>query len=187
MPILGREVDLYPEELLDIPELGRETDRRWWAVHTRPRQEKSLARKLATLGSWYYLPQLEQRFRSPNGRNRTSYVPMFPGYLFLYGGGEDRDQAVETGCLARVLPVVDGPRLTGDLRQIQRLLQSGAPLTPEAKLEAGVAVRVTAGPFQGFEGRVLKRHSGDRLLVIVNYLQQGISVALDDCQVERID
>lgn len=186
MPILGREPDLYPANLLDLPQIGEETARSWWVAHTLPRREKTLVRQLQKQAIWHYLPQSEHRFRSPSGRNRISYAPVFPGYVFLYGGDQERSQTTETGSVARILQVPDGAKLTTDLRQIKKILDSGCALNAESQLEPGVAVRVTSGPFQGFEGQLLKHHSGDRLLVLVNYLQQGISIALDNWQVERI-
>ena len=40
------------------------------------------------------------------------------------------------------------------------------------------------GALRGLEGVVVKRHSKCRLLVAVNYLQQGVSVEIDDCALE---
>lgn len=186
MPILRKEPDLFPEGLLDQPGLGEEADTQWWAVHTLPRQEKTLARKLRVRGIRHYLPQAPRKTKSPAGRMRVSYVPLFAGYVFLYGTEQERLQSLESGCIAKMLPVGDGKRLTDDLRQIQKLISANVPFAFEERLEPGMGVRIKSGPFQGYEGQILKRHSGDRLLVIVNYLQQGISVALDDCQLEKI-
>lgn len=186
MAILAHEPDLFPSDLLDHAELGRETDRAWWVIHTKPRQEKELARRLRRLDIWWYLPQVSRKYRSPSGRKRESFVPLFPSYVFLYGDAAQRLRILETGCSVHVLHVADGIQLTHDLQQIWRLTQTGAPLTPESLLEPGRAVRVKCGPFRGFEGRVFKRHSSTRLLVIVNYLQQGVSVELDECDVEAM-
>jgi len=186
MPILGKEPDVFPEDLFDQEDLGEEADLQWWVIHTLPRQEKTLARKLRIRGVPHYLPQAERKTKSPSGRHRVSFVPLFAGYVFLYASEQERLRSLDSGCIAKSLPVVDGKRLTQDLRQIQRLLASKVPYTLEPQLQPGMSVRVKSGPFQGFEGEVLKRHSGDRLLVIVNYLQQGISVALDDCQLEKL-
>ncbi len=186
MPILRKEPDTFPEGFLDQPGLGEETESLWWVVHTLPRQEKALARKLRIRGIRHYLPQAPRKTRSPGGRTRESFVPLFAGYVFLYGTEQERLQSLESGCIAKMLPVGEGKRLTQDLQQIQRLIASNAQFSFEPRIEPGMAVRVKSGPFQGYEGQVVKRHSGDRLLVIVNYLQQGISVALDDCQLEKI-
>lgn len=186
MPILRKEPDLFPEDLLELPSLGEEADAHWWVVHTLPRQEKTLARKLRIREIRYYLPQATRKTKSPAGRTRVSYLPLFAGYVFLYCTENQRLQSLESGCVAKMLPVGDGRRLTADLKQIRKLIAANVPFAFEEKLEPGMNVRVKSGPFQGFEGRILKRHSGDRLLVIVNYLQQGISVALDDCQLEKL-
>lgn len=186
MPILGQEPDVFPEDLLEQPGVGEGADTLWWAVHTLPRQEKTLARKLRIRGIRHYLPQAPRKTRSPAGRTRVAFVPLFGGYLFLYGTEQERIQSLDSGCIAKMLPVPDGKRLTNDLRQIQKLIAANVQFAFEPRLEPGMSVRVKSGPFRGFEGQVLKRHSGDRLLVVVNYLQQGISVALDDCQLEKI-
>ena len=39
----------------------------------------------------------------------------------------------------------------------------------------------------GLEGTILSRRGDCRLLVAVNFLQQGASVAIDDCMLEPVD
>jgi transcriptional antiterminator RfaH len=82
--------------------------------------------------------------------------------------------------------VQDGPGLLDDLRQVYRLIQIGRPLTPESRFVAGDRIRVKTGVFAGFEGSILRRQGETRLLVSVNFTQQGASVLLDDCQLESI-
>ena len=87
----------------------------------------------------------------------------------------------------RVLPVNDGQRLIADLRQIERLIQTDVPLTAESRLQAGRKVRVRDGAFAGVEGVVLRRRGETRLLVSVNFLQQGASVEIEDFRLEPLD
>jgi transcription antitermination factor NusG len=82
--------------------------------------------------------------------------------------------------------VVDVQRLTNDLWNVQRLIATGAPLTPESRVVPGERVRVRSGPFTGFEGQVLKRHGETRLLVYVEFMRQGASVLLEDCQLDVV-
>jgi len=74
----------------------------------------------------------------------------------------------------------------GDLDQIQRLIETGEPLSPESLLVPGDVVRVKNGSFAGFEGTVVHRQNETRLLVAVNFMQQGASVLLQDCQLEYL-
>lgn len=187
MPILARELDTYPEDLFDQPLLGQQTDCGWWTLYTRSRQEKELARCLVALEINFYCPIVPRRTRSPSGRIRVAHVPLFSNYVFIYGDDEKRRNALTTNCVSRWLPVPDNVELTTDLRQIRQLIETGAPLTPEARLQPGMPVVVRSGPFIGLEGIVIKRFNETRLLVSVNFLKQGASVQIEDCQLQGID
>ena len=69
MPILPREPDIYPAELLDDA-LGATTDSSWWAMYTMARREKELMRRLRAMEISYYAPLVHKRSRSPGGRVR---------------------------------------------------------------------------------------------------------------------
>ena len=183
MPILSRETDLFPENLLDACLTHADS---WWTLYTLSRREKQLMRLLQALEIPFYSPLVPKRSRSPQGRIRTSYMPLFPGYVFINGDAEQRQLAMTTNCISRWIEVRDGEELRADLLQIQRLVESGVPLTVESRIRPGERVRVTSGSFTGIEGYVLKRHSSTRLVVAVNFTQQGASVLLDDFQVEPI-
>jgi transcription antitermination factor NusG len=185
MPVLAREPDLFPEDLLEQSELFPVAGRIWQVAHTLPRREKELARRLMRREIPFYLPLCEQRSRTPAGRKLVSWLPLFPGYLFVNAVDDRCGDVLETGCVARLLDVPDARQLIFDLQQIHRLTQSGAALVRVNELQPGTPVRVTSGPFLGFEGQVVKHQSGDRLLVMINYLQQGISVSLEGCDIER--
>ncbi len=187
MPILARELDQFPDDLLEQQGLGLEADNRWWAVYTKSRHEKELMRRLCGLNIAFYTPLIARRTRSPGGRTRTAYIALFAGYVFLYGNEFDRCRALTTNCVSRCLRVWDGVQLTRDLRHIHRLIELGAPLTPEARLEPGVRVRVRSGPLAGIEGVVIKRAGATRLQIAVNFLQQGASLLLEDIEAERLD
>jgi transcriptional antiterminator RfaH len=194
MPILPREPDIFPENLLDSPENPSDGDApaaaaagRWWALYTMARREKVLMRRLRAMEIGHFGPLIQTKVKSPNGRVRVSHLPLFPGYVFLCGSELDRHRALTTNCISRCLPVDVCDQLVHDLRQIRRLILSGTPLSAEAKIQPGMRVRIRNGLLAGMEGTVLKRRGGNRLLVAVRFLQKGASVQLEDFEVERID
>lgn len=134
----------------------------------------------------HYAPMIPQRRRSPAGRIRTSVVPLFAGYVFLQGDNDARYQAVCSGNILKAHPIPDSAALVADLRQIRDLIDLGAPLTLESRLEPGEMVRVRSGAFAGYEGTVLRRDGESRLLIAVRFMDQGVSVKLEDCQLEPI-
>lgn len=175
---------IYPENLLDG--LAAEpSDRRWWVLYTKVHQEKALSRQLLGREMPYYLPLVEKTSRW-RGRRFVSMVPIFAGYVFLYGNEQERVWSLTTNRISRVLAVPDLDGLANDLRRLQRLIASGAPLTIEKRLARGDRVRVRYGPLAGLEGVVLRRDGASRLLVAVNFLQQGASAEIEDHLLEPL-
>lgn len=183
MPILPREPDCHPVDLLDDDLVFEQP---WWLLYTKSRQEKQLMRKLRWADVAHYAPQIARRNRSPAGRVRTSYAPLFSNYVFLCGGEDARYRAVCTGCVQKTTLVTDAKELIADLIQVRNLINLGVPLTVESRLAVGQQVRIRSGSFAGYEGTVLQRHQETRLLVSVRFMDQGVSVKLEDCQLEPI-
>ncbi len=187
MPILPPEPDRHPLDLFqdDGDELAR-AQPQWWLMYTKSRQEKQLMRHLRRLQITHYAPQVENRRRSPSGRIRTTYLPLFPNYVFVGGTEADRYESICTGCIQKATEITDIDMFLGDLGQIRDLIEMGVPLTVESRLQAGEHVRVKSGAFKGYEGVVVRREHETRLLVSVRFMEQGVSVRLDDCQLEPI-
>jgi transcriptional antiterminator RfaH len=186
MPILPSEPDIFPAELLDGSNAAEASDVQWWAMYTMARREKELMRRLRALEIPFYSPLVPRRTRSPGGRVRQSYVPLFASYVFVHGNQQQRQQTLTTNCVSRCLSVDNGVQLVRDLRQIRHLIELDAPLTVEARIEPGRRVRVRSGSMAGLEGTVVKRRGKDWLLVAIEFLQQGASVLLEDFQVEPL-
>jgi transcriptional antiterminator RfaH len=181
MPILPAEPDRYPPQLLDLSLSDvPHPDRVWWVLHTRPRQEKSLARRLYSDGIAHYLPAIPRRCQV-RGRVLTAHVPLFTSYVFLFANREERLAALTTDRIVQVLDVHDQEQLWHDLRQIERLLACGAAVHAESGLAPGTPVEITTGPLAGLKGTVVRTASGRRFVVRVDFIQQGASVLLDDC------
>jgi transcriptional antiterminator RfaH len=183
MPILAAETSLFPTGLLDAPP---DPGRHWWAVYTRPRQEKALARELVRFEIPFYLP-LVPRSNMVRGQEKVSYLPLFAGYVFLCGSPEERLRSLSTKRIAQTVVVERVDRFLNDLRNIRDLISIGAPLTIESQLAQGRRVRVRSGAMRGLEGTVLERRGQTRLLVSIDFLQQGASMAIEDYLLEPLD
>jgi len=193
MPILPKQPDLFPNDLFERLGEGETLltpsaveGRRWLVYYTIARREKDLMRKLEAAEIPFFGPLIRRRLRSPGGRTRESFVPLFPGYVFSWADDDQRRAALATNTIARWIPVGDERMLVDDLRAVRRLIECDQPLTPEARLEPGQAVRVRSGPLKGIEGMVISRRGVERLLVAVRFLNQGASIELEDVDLEPI-
>src|SRR5262249_20586547 len=111
---------------------------------------------------------------------KSSFVPLFPGYLFLLGDSQERVAALTTNRVVRALEVPHQGGLWHDLRQVSRLIASGSPVTPEARLVPGDLVEIRSVVLAGLTGKVLRVASKTRFVVQVDFIQQGASVELED-------
>lgn len=184
MPILSCEPDINPPDLLSRPEI--ESEKMWWAMYTRSNREKELMRRLLAMEVGFYGPTVEQKHRSGGGRIRKAFLPLFRNYVFVWGDPDDRYRALTTNCISRDVPVHDVGDLVHDLRQIRRLITAGKPVTIESRIAPGTKVRIRNGALAGYEGLVVKRQGQARLVIVVDFLQQGASVEIGDFEVEAI-
>ena len=147
-------------------------------MHTRPRAEKSLARRFLARDLSFFLPLYQHQWRK-GGRLFRAHMPLFPGYIFLRGDAEARLQALETNQVVRTLTVVDDARLRDDLARVYRMMQAGMLLSPEEQLQPGAAVEIVAGPLAGLNGKILRRGRQLRFFVEVHLLQRGVSIEIE--------
>jgi transcriptional antiterminator RfaH len=177
MSIVPKEPSLFPEDLFDLSLAGG-PPARWWVLYTRARAEKALGRQLLGRKTSFFLPLHESRRRA-RGRVVATQIPLFPGYVFLYGDAEARLHALMTNLVSRCLWVEDQAQLQDDLCRVYRLIESGAPLTPEQRLQPGSLVEITCGALAGTRGKVLSCGKQLRFTVEIQFLQQGVSLDVE--------
>jgi transcription antitermination factor NusG len=177
MPLLSLEPFVFPEKLLTSA-AEEDDSSRWWVLHTKPRAEKTLARRLLDRAVPFFLPLYQREWRN-RGRMFRSYLPLFPSYVFLRGEWETRSRAMETNLVVAALRVEDQAQLHGDLARVYHLITTGAPLSPEERLGPGTRVEITKGAFTGLEGKVLRRGRQLKFFVEVEFLQRSVSVEIE--------
>lgn len=186
MPILAREPDLYPADLFS-DKIVTPQDESWFAMYTMARREKELMRKLREQRISHYGPLVANRSRSPAGRIRTSWIPLFSGYVFVRGDEIQRHDAVSTGCISRCIRVTEADLLVADLQRVRLLIEQGDDVRPEPRPVVGRTAVIRRGALAGLRGVVTKVNSSHRLTVMVNFMQQGASMTVDEADVDLQD
>jgi transcription antitermination factor NusG len=161
----------------------------WYAVQTRSRHEKMVARQLEGLGFRTFLP-LTAQLRQWSDRRKLVELPLFPGYTFVHMvyQPEQRYRVLNTegivsfvGIQGQGIPIPD--------KQIEyiRILQSAdVRMESHPFLKVGQRVRVCSGSLSGTEG-ILVGQESDRMLVIsVELIQRSVSIRLQGYEVEAI-
>jgi transcription antitermination factor NusG len=180
MATLGPEPMIWPESLFD-----QGMDGLWWVLHVKPRSEKALARRCYSREACFFLPQT-RRINPRPGRGKDSYVPLFPGYFFLFGSERNRLVALETNLVVKALEVPAQQELFDDLKRLNTVMRAGLEMSPQERLPPGAAVTVVAGPLTGMQGTVIRHKNKTNLILKVSFLQQGASVEMENWMVEPI-
>jgi transcriptional antiterminator RfaH len=185
MPFLPLEPYLHPEELFTDPGCGRKENGRWWALHTRPRAEKTLARRLLARNQAFFLPLYKREYRSA-GRLLKSYLPLFPSYLFVHGDEQSRIHALETNLVVSTIFVDDQEGIEADLVRVMRLMASGYVLSPEERLLPGTLVEIIDGPLTGIQGKIMQHSGRTRVFVEIKFLQSAVSVEVENSTIAPV-
>lgn len=166
--------------------LASSDNRRWFVLHTKARQEKSLADGLDAAGIENLLP-LIRRVRVYGHRKRIVSAPLFPSYVFLKGDLDAAYFAVRTSRVARIVEVPDQGRFEHEVGQVLAALAAGGQLDAFAYLKEGRRARVRSGPFQGIEGLIDERLPRDRLILRVQALGRATGLEIDASLLEPMD
>jgi transcription antitermination factor NusG len=159
----------------------------WWAVYTRHQHEKVIAEMLAAKGFEVFLP-LYNTVRRWKDRQKLLTLPLFPSYVFLRGGLEQRFQVLNTPGVHMAL--TRGDRIaaipSGEMEAIRRTVDSDLLIEPHPFLRCGEQVRVTRGSLQGVEGVLVRKKNQFRLVLSVDMLAKSVAVELDAADVEPV-
>jgi transcriptional antiterminator RfaH len=184
MPVLDREPAVWPEHLFELDIESRAFEQ-WRAFQVRPRTEKSVARCFRSRHIAYYLPQIERRKRYQR-RLVCSHLVLFPGYVFARANDQILTRPLESKAIIRSLKIDDQDRIERELREIHRLTQSGQPLTREERLQPGSPARIISGSLAGLCGQVVNNRRGQRFVLQVQFIQQGVSIEIDSSMIEAL-
>ncbi len=87
--------------------------------------------------------------------------------------------ALKTNQVVRVLPVPAAEQLEVDLARIYQLMECGAPVAPEDRLQPGMSAVLTAGPLAGLQGKIVRRDRRMRFVIEVDFIQRGASIEVE--------
>jgi transcription antitermination factor NusG len=175
---------LMPKNLFEVDRTVFQSVR-WWVLHTKPRAEKVIAGILASKRISYFLPLYKQQRRIQR-RQVTSFLPLFPGYMFIHGGDEERVVAFETNRIANCIHVEDQTGLDRDLSRINASLNSGLPMLPEERIQPGTPAEIVNGPLAGHQGIIVRAGNKMKFVIEVNFLQRGAAIEVDSSMIRRI-
>jgi transcriptional antiterminator RfaH len=163
----------------------------WYALRSKPRKEEVVWRQVRSQGFDSFYPRL--RIHPVNPRSKK-VRPYFPGYLFVYADLEEVGISVfqwmphAMGLVSFGGEPASVPEnLIYSLRKrVEELAEAGGELFDG--LKPGDVVRISEGPFRGYEAIFDARLPGnERVRVLLELLsnQRRVPIELNTGQIER--
>jgi transcription antitermination factor NusG len=168
---------------------GMTTELHWYAVRTRSRHEKLVARQLLNQGIQSFLPVVT-KINQWSDRKKQVEEPLFTGYAFvrLNHSSDDRVRVLRTQGVVNFVGVQGSgvPIPDREIENITTLLGSRVSYQERPYLHVGQKVRICGGALDGLEG-ILTAENSDRSVVIsIGLIQRSLSVRVAGYNVEPL-
>jgi transcriptional antiterminator RfaH len=165
-------------------------DALWTAVHLKSRCEKQVRDHCERNEIACYLP-LVRKVKRYQRRNVETFLPMFPGYMFVQLGPGESTTLLKCHRVVHILHI-DKERegqLVEELRALQILEKAAleAHLVAKPELVPGKMIEVTSGPCAGLCGIVERRQGKTRVTVNVELLGQSVSMEVDANELDELE
>ncbi len=157
------------------------TENPWFALQTKPRNEKQVERLLTHKGYECCLPMYRQK-RRWSDRVIDVELPLFPMYIFCRFNSLAVGKAISTPGVTRIVGF--GGRHAEvrieEIEALKLLSQSGLLREPWAYIPDGTLVQVETGPLTGAQGIFCSSEDKRRFVISITLLQRSVAVQLEE-------
>ena len=155
----------------------------WFALQVRTRMEHQVATILRSKGYEEFLPT-----HTVKKQQGPCNVPLFPGYVFCRVPPDTYGLIVTTPGVIRIVKFGDKPAVIDpeEIRSIQLVLLSRAPLTVIRGLSVGDKVLIEDGPLRGAMGVLSSMRSHQRLQVSIAMMMGTVVAEVEPEWVRKV-
>ncbi len=164
----------------------------WYAVYTKPRQERIAEENLVRQEFNCFLPMAINPYQRLTRRKQPRIEPLFPRYLFLNAIADQQSLGPVRSTRGVCTLVRFGMKLVtvpeAIIQMIHRRMnrKSGLVELDPVPVRQGDRVKVFDGPFAGAEG-ILEAHTGERrALLLMELLGRQTPVEVDSLLLQKI-
>lgn len=155
----------------------------WYLVQTKSRQENLAKENLERQGYSVYLPIGHIR-RRRRGKSYNETGPLFPLYIFIFlsDGVDDWGPIRSTIGVAKLVKFGQIPaRIPDKLMQALKAREdaSGIQMLPDRQYQVGDHVRISEGPFEGYEAVIFAKSARERTVLLLKVIENYVKLELN--------
>ena len=157
------------------------TNKFWFALYTKPRNEFKAEQQLTAEGISNYLPTVTL-LKQWSDRKKKVTEPLLRGYIFIHANEEERLVSVEQLSIVRCVFDVGRPARIPDwqINNLKTMLETNENIIVHKGIVPGAKVIIKDGPFEGIIGTVVKGETGKSISVAIDLLNRSVIARLPD-------
>ncbi|NWF89914.1 MAG: UpxY family transcription antiterminator [Ignavibacteriaceae bacterium] len=170
--------------------LGRvsSSEKNWYALYTKPRNEFKAAQQLESAGVNFYLPTYI-KISQWSDRKKKITEPLLRGYIFIFSSERERILSLEQPSIVRCVCERGMPARIPEwqIDNLKKMLATNADFHIKEGLVPGVKVKIKDGPFQGVIGVIQEAEMGKSIVISIDLLNRSVMAHLPaECNFEII-
>ena len=152
----------------------------WFALYTRPKNEKKVTEQLFNLGIEAYCPMVTQ-MKQWSDRKKKVEMPLISSYVFVNLDEKDRSTVFEAHGIVRYLYWLGKPASVQDheIALLKDNLKGILSSVEVQGLQPGDSLTISKGPFQGKEG-VVSQVEKNKIRLILKELGVLITITKEE-------
>ncbi|MFP4605959.1 MAG: UpxY family transcription antiterminator [Bacteroidales bacterium] len=163
--------------------------KRWYALYTKSRAEKKVAKELQLRGIEAYLP-LEKRLKQWSDRKKWVEEPLIRSYIFVHTNLKGLHNAVYTPGVVKIVTFEGKPAPIPDkqIQAIKNVLSSKEiyEVTSD-NFELGEMVEVKQGRLKGLQGEMVRHLNKYKVLIRIEVIQQNLMVNINPSYLKKME
>ena len=167
------------------------SESQWFAVFTKPRQERIALANLERQGFRCFLPEAINPYQRRTARGKVRVEPLFPRYLFLEAVADQQSLAPVRSSRGVCNLVRFGNKIATMPTQVMDVIRSrldaetGLVQLDPTVAEPGDQVRVFDGPLAGVSGLFMARTGNQRALVLMELLGRQTTIEVESLLLQK--
>ena len=168
----------------------KEQEEKWYAVVTKYRNEKMIAKKLQAIGIEAFVPLIE-RVKQYASRKKVHYLPLVSCYVFVKVAPKTFVKVLEITNVFHFVKFGDeiAEITESEISLLKRITEVDYPIevSEPSIFHQGDHVEIIEGPLAGIKGTLVRNQNKNKFLVEFDKLEKTIAIEVEDRLLRRLD
>lgn len=160
----------------------------WYALYTKPRNEKKVYEQLIQKEVNTFLPTIKS-LRQWKDRRTWVEMPLFNGYVFVNIDLKDKLYTLKTVGVVKMVSFGGNPAMIPDwqIEQLIKIIKHPETLQMETYFKKGDHVEITEGPMKGIKGFLRELRGETRVVILIDGIYQSVSFVVPKQFIKKVE